>query len=154
MRDFPWNFAQGRSRLAERALPSAWEGAWLYAYAMPDHCLKVHSIRAPGGKPQPYRIIGGEGTGLLLTDARCAIVEFTCDVLCPQQWDDVFVGMMARKLACMIAVPLLKNNTAKVQELESLYRSALPEAYEANASEQRDGPEADSWITARHGEGV
>ena len=60
-----------------------------------------------------------------------------------------FVGMMARKLASLICVPLLKNNTAKVQELEQLYRASLPKPMEANASERHEKPYRDTWIAAR-----
>lgn len=64
---------------------------------------------------------------------------------------DLFVGMMARKLASLICVPLLKNNTAKVQELEQLYRASLPKPMEANASERHEKPYRDTWIAARGG---
>ena len=57
--------------------------------------------------------------------------------------------MLARKLAAMIAVALLKNNTGKVNELAQLYSSTLPDSRQANASEREERPTVDSWLAAR-----
>lgn len=48
---------------------------------------------------------------------------------------------------CLICAPLLKNNAGKVQELESLYRAALPDAMQSDASEreERAEPDAGCW---------
>ena len=56
---------------------------------------------------------------------------------------------MARKLAMLIAVPLLKNNQSKLQELAQLYQDALPRAEGQDASESRDRRKADPWLVAR-----
>lgn len=150
LRDFPYNFAQARVALAARIMPEVWEHQWRFAYGLPDNCLKLHSVGASNGKARPFRIVHDqEGSSLLLTDVEAAHAEYTRDVESPTLWDDLFVGMMARKLAAMIAVPLLKNNSGKVSELEQLYRAELPDAYEAGASEQKDKPRPDSWLEAR-----
>lgn len=150
LRDFPYNFAQVRVRLASKPMPEVWEREWRYAYGLPDGCLKLHGVRSPGGRPRPFRIVyDADGSMFALTDVESAHAEYTQDVESPALWDDLFVGLMARKLAAMIAVPLLKNNSDKVSELEQLYRAALPDAFEAGASEQKDKPLPDSWLESR-----
>lgn len=150
LRDFPYNFAQVRVKLAAKPMPDVWAREWRYAYGQPVGCLKLHGVRAPGGRARPFRIVhDADGAALILTDVEAAHAEYTQDVESPTLWDDLFAGLMARKLAAMIAVPLLKNNSNKVSELEQLYRAALPDAYEAGASEQKDKPQPDSWLAAR-----
>ena len=100
----------------------------------------------------PFVIVSdAEKTEMLLSDAEKVRLDYTRDVPEVALWDDLFVGMMARKLASLICVPLLKNNTAKVQELEQLYRASLPKTMEANASERHEKPYRDTWIAARGG---
>lgn len=150
LRDFPYNFAQVRVLLAAKLVPEVWEQEWRYAYGMPDGCLKFHSVRAPGGRARPFRIVhDADGSSLITTDVEKAQGDYTMDVESPSLWDDLFVGMLSRKLAAIIAVPLLKNNPNKVSELEQLYRAALAGAYQAGASEQKDKPQPDSWLEAR-----
>ena len=66
-------------------------------------------------------------------------------------FDDLFAHMLSRKLAALIAVPLLKNNSQKVGELEKLYAESLPQARQATASERRESAPDDAWLTARQG---
>ena len=86
---------------------------------------------------------------MILTNSADAVADYTCDIPSPAQWDDLFIYLLGRKLACLIAVPLLKNNGSKVNELEQLYRAAIPAAYEGGASEGKPQFEEDSWITSR-----
>lgn len=159
LRDYPYNFAQARAQLASIAVPDTYADEWRYAYRLPDLCLKAHKIVGSAGRcastPSrriPFVIVSdAEKTELLLSDAEQVRLDYTRDVPEVALWDDLFVGMMARKLASLICVPLLKNNTTKVQELEQLYRASLPKAMEANASERLEKPYRDTWIAARGG---
>lgn len=153
LRAFPWNFAQRRIALAERALPAEWAGEYEYAYALPSKCLKLHRVLRQDARPRPlcpvpFRL-AHDTSGLLLTTEAAAYADYTLDVDNVSLWDDAFAGLLARRLACLIAVPLLKNNTQKVQELEQLYRAAIPAAQEACASEEQARPVEDAWILAR-----
>ena len=65
------------------------------------------------------------------------------------QFDDLFAHMLARKLACLLAAPLLKSNSQKIAELEQLYSASLPQARQSDASERRPLPLPDSWLQAR-----
>lgn len=152
MRDFPFPWAQRRIALAQKTLPAVWEGEWRYAYAYPDGCLKLHGISGARahGRHAPFRLVNdAAGTTLLLTDRPEAYADYTVDADSPAIWDDLFIALLSRKLAALIALPLLKNNSGKVQELEQLYRAAIPAALEGGASEGKGKPQEDSWITSR-----
>lgn len=159
LRDYPYNFAQARTQLASIAVPETYADEWRYAYRLPDLCLKAHKVVGAtcgcanaADRRIPFIIVSDtEKMELLLSDAEKVRLDYTRDVPEVALWDDLFMGMMARKLASLICVPLLKNNTTKVQELEQLYRASLPKAMEANASERREKPYRDTWIAARGG---
>ena len=86
---------------------------------------------------------------ILLTSASRALLLYTEDVRHCHQFDDLFAHMLARKLACLLAAPLLKSNSQKIAELEQLYSASLPQARQSDASERRPLPLPDSWLQAR-----
>ena len=90
----------------------------------------------------------GDAT-ILLTSASRALLLYTEDVRHCHQFDDLFAHMLARKLACLLAAPLLKSNSQKIAELEQLYSASLPQARQSDASERRPLPLPDSWLQAR-----
>ncbi|MBE6441847.1 MAG: hypothetical protein E7022_05875 [Desulfovibrio desulfuricans] len=155
LRDYPWNFAQRRVALAERPLPDAWAGEYRFAYALPSKCLKLHRVLRKDAVARPlcrvpFRLAHDtKGMTILLTMEDAACADYTIDVEDVSLWDDLFTGLMARRLACLIAIPLFKNNTQKIQELEQLYRAAIPPAYEASASEEVAKPMDDTWLLSR-----
>ena len=151
LRDYPYRFAVRRVVLAEKALPETYEGEWRHAYALPDQCLKVHSVHdgRERGPKKPFRLESDAEGLVLLCDVEQAMATCTFDVEDVSLWDENFVMAMARKLAMLIAVPLLKNNQSKLQELAQLYQDALPRAEGQDASESRDRRKADPWLVAR-----
>lgn len=153
LRDYPWHFAQSRAQLAMKDLPELYEGVWRYAYALPDKCLKAHAVYRPmGRKKHEFEIVrANDGTDLLLTDVEFAILAYTQDVEDVARYDEDFVLVMARKLACLIGIPLLKNNSQKLQELVGMYNSSLPAAHDADSSERKDRRDHDSWLVVREG---
>lgn len=151
LRDFPWSFAQRRAWLALMALPDGYETEFRFAYALPDDCLKIHEIRHEGISSRPFclaRNTAGDGS-LLLTDAARALALYTEDVRNSRLFDDLFAHMLARKLAALIATPLLKGSAQKEAELEQLYAASIPPARRAAASERSDRPTEDPWIASR-----
>lgn len=137
LRDYPWAFAQRR--------------AWLARVALPEACLKAHEVRHEGLLPRPFclaRDPAGDAA-ILLTSASRALLLYTEDVRHCHQFDDLFAHMLARKLACLLAAPLLKSNSQKIAELEQLYSASLPQARQSDASERRPLPLPDSWLQAR-----
>ena len=151
LRDFPWSFAQRRAWLALQALPQGYAPEYRFAYALPENCLKVHAVRHEGISNRPFCLAlntAGDGS-LLLTNASRALLLHTEDVRNSRLFDDLFAHMLARKLAALVAVPLLKGNGQKAAELEQLYTASLPPAREAAASERSEKPAEDSWLATR-----
>jgi len=149
LRDYPYNFARRRFLLAEKAMPDIYAGEWRCCYGVPDTCLKVSRLLDERGRPRPFQLVHEGGQSVILADADKARADCTCDVDDISLWDELFVAAMARKLAALIAVPLLKNNPNKVQELEQLYQMAIPRANGQDASEEHRGKPADTWLLAR-----
>ena len=150
LRDFPYRFAVRRTALAEKVMPKEYEREWLYAYAAPDQCLKIHAVYGQDQRhARPFRVESDADGPLVLCNVPRAIAACTFDVKDVSRWDELFVMAMARKLACLVAVPLLKNNSGKVQELERLYQLAIPKSDAQDASESREKQPPDAWLLAR-----
>ena len=150
LRDFPWSFAQRRAWLARQPLPAGYEREFRFAYGLPRDTLKAHEVRHEGISRRPFALAQGEdGCPCLLTDASRALLLYTADVRQSALFDDLFAHTLARRLACLVAVPLLKNNSQKVAELEKLYAESLPRAREAAAAELGAARRGDAWIAAR-----
>lgn len=153
LRDYPWNFAQRRAWLAEIPVPEGWELQYRHAYALPQDCVKAARVLEEGRRETRF-VLGydpAQGRGVLLSSAVSALLCYTADMPDISLGDDNFAHVLARRLAALAAVPLLKNNQSKVQELEQLYRAAIPNAVEADAGEGREEEKPDAWIAARGG---
>ena len=153
LRDFPYRFSVRRMRLPEKEMPHVYEDEWLHAYGLPDGVLKVvrvHDGRRRGLSKVPYAIQRGDEGELLLTDVEQAMIDAVVDVEDVTQWDESFVSAMARKLACLICVPLNKGD-GKLNGLTQLYQAAIPVAEGADASESYDRKLGDAWLEARGG---
>lgn len=155
LRAYPWRWAQRRGRLAAVPMPELYAEEWRHAYKLPDKCLRLHRVAAAGdctNKPYWRLVSGDDGTSLVLSQVAQAVADYTTDVEDVSRWDDAFIRIMVFRLACDIAVPLLKNNSAKVQELEQRYRLALPEAHDADSNDSHDPVRPDPWLAARMGQ--
>lgn len=153
LRDFPYRFAVRRMLLPEKEMPAVYENEWLHAYGLPDTVLKVvriHDGHRRGLSKTPYAIQRGDEGELLLTDVEQAMIDAVVDVEDITQWDESFVLAMARKLACLICVPLCKGE-GKLNGLVQLYQAAVPVAEGADASESYDRKPDDAWLLARGG---
>lgn len=113
--------------------------------------LKAHEVRHEGLSSRPFSLARNEAgdASLLATDAARALLLYTEDVQNSRLFDDLFAHMLARKLAALVAAPLLKSSSRNVGELEQLYAASLPQARQAAASEQRSCRIPDSWLEAR-----
>lgn len=153
LRDFPYRFAVRRMRLPEKEMPDVYELEWEHCYGLPDTVLKVvrvHDGRRRGTNKTPYAVQRGDEGEILLTNVEQAMVDAVVDVEDITQWDDAFVAAMARKLACLICVPLTKGD-GKLNALTQAYQAAVPVAEGADASETYDGKPDDAWLLARGG---
>lgn len=152
LRDYPYRFALQRIKLPLLAdAPEVYSEQWKCVYSQPDKCLKVHSVytgRDCAHKAR-FQIERCSLGNVILTDVEQAVALCTIDEEDLSLWDELFVLVMARKLASLIAIPLLKNNSGKLQELEQLYQAAVPRAEGHDASEGRERQPVDSWLQAR-----
>lgn len=157
LRDYPYPFAQARVNLALLAdFPEEYENEWQYAYSWPNEALKIHRIHSTGKEnrlhKEKYAVRMINNITTILCNTKIALAEITRDIREVPLWDDMFVHSMARKLACLIAVPLLKNNSQKVQECEQLYAMQLQNMRSQAASEEEEAQSEipDSWLLARY----
>ena len=148
LRDFPWPFSQKKIRLAAVRLPDEQATEWSRAYAMPREALKINRV----GDFAAFEIGQDNGQAMIFCDEPEAIAVCTVDTPDITLWDELFITVVAYRLAMFIAVPLLKNNGAKLQELAQLYQAALPIAEGHSASEGRRARTIENdWIAAREG---
>lgn len=153
LRDFPYRFAQRRVRLIPRSMPEGYENEWRHCYSMPSAALKINRVH--GGREDVvhdhYNIEHDDTGEFILCNISPAYATCAMDIADPAQWDEMFTVVMARKLASMIASALLGENAAqKVQELNALYRSSIPEAEGDDASEAKESRlDRDAWLAAR-----
>lgn len=158
LRDYPYPFAQARVYLAMLTnFPEEYENEWQYAYSWPNKALKVHRIHKQGKEnrlcKEKYIIRVIDNLTIILCNVEKAVAEITQDVTEVSLWDDMFIHSMARKLACLIAVPLLKNNRQKVEETEQLYTIQLQNMRSQAAGEEEEEQleVPDSWLLTRGG---
>lgn len=154
LRDFPYNFATRRVRLAERFLPEVYADQWSHAYAWPEKALRVVKLIGEDQcthRENDFSVRNVDSANVILTNVDVARADIIFDQEDISLWDDLFVMAMARKLACLICTPLVKNNQAKLQELEQLYQMAIPQADAMDASEHRRHRGADAWLVSRGG---
>jgi len=156
LRDYPYPFAQARVNLALFAnFPEEYENEWQYAYSWPNKALKVHRIHSQRKEgrlhKERYAVRVIDDITTILCNVKNAQAEITQDIIEVSLWDDMFVASMARKLACLIAVPILKNNSQKVNEVEQLYAMQLQNIRSQSASEEEEAQleVPDSWLLAR-----
>lgn len=133
LRDFPYPFSKRRIRLARLEVSAVDLAEWSYAYAVPVEALKVLSV----GDGAKYELMQGQNGTAIYTDVADAVAVCVVDVEDMALWDELFIMAMAYRLAMLIAVPLLKNNPQKIQELAALYQQALPSAQGHAANEAR-----------------
>lgn len=136
LRDFPYRFAQQRFQLEEVALPALYQrkslfGAgtfwalvygnslikagggglqWSHCYKVPE-CLKI--VRVHDGRDRVHRIPFAielvDGSPCIFTNIARAQATCTIDIEDVDQWDELFVQAMARKLAILIYPALRKE---------------------------------------------
>lgn len=153
LRDFPYRFAVRRLKLPEKDLPEVYSQEWTHCYGVPDSVLKIvriHAGQRRGLNKVPYAIQQGDEGEIVLCDVETAMADCVVDVVDVAKWDEAFVSAMARKLACLICVPLTKGD-GKLNGLTQLYQAAVPVAEGADASESYDRKHDDAWLQARGG---
>lgn len=165
LRAHPWNFAIRRATLGLSAITPNHE--FTYQHALPEdpYCLKVirTSWEADGisgtafyGFPGqmgyanamiPYRIEGR----YLLCDEDTVKIEYIARVTDVTQFDDLFIDVLAQRLAAEISVAFTDTQTM-AKAMWEIYQQKLSEARTSDAQEgtPRDVVDLSSWIVARY----
>lgn len=167
LRAHPWNFAIRRQELAASATTPNHE--FDYYFALPDDCLKV--IRTdweadgltstavygyPGmngyaGESVPYRLESHASLGkVLATNESTCSIEYIARIEDPTLFDDLFIDVLAQRLAAELAVPLTDTQTV-AKAMWEIYQNKLMEARTTDAQEgtPREVVDLSPWIRAR-----
>lgn len=153
LQQYPFNFAQKKRLLAEKKIEETFKSQWKYAYGMPSDCINPQAISDTNNfYERKYFEIALTETGekVLLCDVTPCTLHYTADVKDTALYSELFTNALAYKLASLIVIPLLKNNSSKRQELEQLYQMAISEAVQSNARQGKEKPYVDSWIASRY----
>ena len=152
LRAFYWNFAQKRLTLTAHEVPDEFDD-YLYAYDYPGDCIKIKSLRAPGGSDEEIFEIFTTSLDerIILTNVEEAILEYTARVTNPARYDETFVEALVLKLAEKLAVPLRQNPGLKSVMFQQFSLKIL-EA-DKNNRQERKKPQKDNfaWFKARQG---
>lgn len=164
LRAHPWNFAITRATLALSATTPNHE--WTYQHALPSdpYCLKVirtdweasgyattaiygfPGVNGYSGAAVPYRI---EGRNLLCNE-NVVKIEYIARITDTEQFDMLFVDVLAQRLAAEIALPLTDTQTA-TKTMWDIYNAKLIEARTNDAQEgsPREVVDLSPWIAIR-----
>lgn len=155
LRDFPWPFATAYVELAlvdgSSTTPVNYD--WQYAYRYPSDCLFVRRIMGPNGRrdpnPPPYRV-GRDSQGrLIYTNEADAEIEFTYSVTEPEEFDSMFVSMLAWKIASVIA-PSLSRIKGMAETAMQMYEIDKSKAASRSLNEQQqEQPLESEFVRAR-----
>ncbi len=156
LRDFPYSFAQKRLFLTNIPLTKEYQDDYAYAYALPDNCLKIHSLigknssksSAINSVMQEYEIVQmNEDALALVCNIDEAILSYTADIKENISFtDDSFVEMLAYRLASCICTPLLKDNHNKLKSINQLYQNKLAQAIQNDLSSKKKAKKQDAWV--------
>lgn len=156
LRDFPWPWASAYAEpgLVGGSASEAVNGDWQYSYRYPPDCLFVRRIvRASKGRedphPPPFRV-GRDASGrLIFTDETEIEIEYTVDVTDPEEYDTMFVSMLAWKLAA-VAAPAMSRVKDMSQTAMQMYEIDKTKAQSRALNEGQDPPALEAeWILDR-----
>jgi len=129
LRDFPWpwasTYATGQLVTGSSTTPANRD--WIFAYRYPSDCLMVRRLVTSAGRSDtapPSFAIGRDSQGrLIYTNQEEAEFEYTARVTNPEEFDALFVSMLAWKLASVLAPALsrienMTTNAIKMYEIE------------------------------------
>lgn len=140
LREYPWNFAMARLRLAKLSESPAF--GYRYQYQLPADCLHLRQLT----DSQSEFVVEGDR---ILTDKDSAFAIYTKRVTNPALFDSSFIMAFVARLAAEIADDITGSNS-RVQEMWTLYQNALQSARLADSTEGREEIRQDEpWLEAR-----
>lgn len=156
LRSWPWPFATAYATLA---LVAGTESApvnhdWTYAYRYPAGALMIRRIMTTDGRastaPPPFTI-GRDSQGRLIYSSWPeAQVEYTTPISDPEEFDPVFVSLLAWRLVMAVGVGLSRLEKIEQRALQG-FLMEHPFAASVAGNESQVAPSADAdWITGRN----
>lgn len=137
LRGYDWNFSTARASLPELATAPAFDFA--HQYKLPEDVLRVREL-VGAGEADDWRVEswadgGGAVSQVIVTDFASPIqILYTRRIVDVRQFDALFVGALAARIAADIAISL-SESTSKAQGLWQIYTSKLFEAWKNDAQE-------------------
>jgi hypothetical protein len=155
LRDFPWPWATayGDLGLVDGSDSEAANGDWQYAYRYPSDCLFARRLVTSAGRnnanPPPYKLGRDDQGKLIFTNEADATLEYTVDVSDPDEFDSLFVSMLAWRLAASMAPSLsrIKDMAKTAMEMYELDKSKAQSR--ALNEQQQEVPAESEFIRAR-----
>ena len=163
LRAHPWNFAIKRATLALSGTTPNHE--FDYQHTLPTDCLKVirteweadftsgaaiygfPGVHGYATNSVPYRIEGR----FLLCNETVASIEYVAEITDCAQFDELFIDILAQRLAAEICMSLTDNATL-AKGLWDIYQAKLVEARMIDATEgtPRQVVDLSPWLVARN----
>ena len=152
LREYPWNFAMRRTKLAASASPPAFRFAYAYelpAGPDPEYCLRVWAVGNEESRldSDVWEISGRR----LLTDLSPPLpIRYIGRIVNPALWDALAVKALEARLAWQAAY-LASGSAALAEAMARIYEQRLEAAKAVDAQEGTPEPleEATTWIDSR-----
>lgn len=143
---FPWSFAKRRAALAEVLNPL---NNWLYAYALPNDCVRPRAVleetASDESAAQPFDVeTDASGVKVLYTNVQNAQLLYTRRVTDATKFTPLFTLALVELLAAYLAGPVLKGTTgvkmreAKLRDFMAVYLDATASDAGARMSDARE----------------
>lgn len=167
LRDFPWpwarKFATGQLVLGSSTAPASLE--WTFAYRYPSDCLYLRRLVLGTAQtrvvwtdaarpvavadPPPFTLGRDDQGRLIYTNQDLAELEYTSRVTDPEEFDSMFVSMLAWKLASMTA-PFFSRMADQAAKAMQMYEIEKTKAQARALNEGQDEkPLEAEWIRGR-----
>lgn len=152
--DWPWAAQYGALDLVAGTEDEAANDDWQFAYRYPASALRFRRLTMPANRtadlpPIPWAP-GRDGSGrLIYTDQTEASGLWTARITAAEEFDPLFVSMLAWKLAADIAAPLSRDPKLAISCMQ-VYELEKGKAQAAALNERQADPAPDAeWIAGR-----
>lgn len=144
LRQHLWNFAIERTSLPRLTTSPAF--GFNNEFQLPSDFLRmVRTEFSDDIRPEKYRIEGRK----LRTDSDTVKIEYIRKVIDPNEFDSLFIDLLASRLTVVLALPLT-DSKSMLQNMSSLFVFKLSEARLADAQENgQDEFITNSWTGER-----
>lgn len=160
LRDFDWNFARKRLRLAQVEIPDGY-GQYEYMYAYPPDCLEIIELRSEmddvrrvNRPAYRYEIAAlQDDSKVIMTNMEHAILVYAARVTDTERFDAGCTEAIVLLLAAKLTWAITRDKDKELSAYRK-YTNYLSKAKTADSEESKPEPiQRDTWLTARRGGG-